>query len=168
MKTAVLSTALLLATASPTFAHVTVSPAASRAGAAERYVVRVPTEGKVATVETELEIPDGVSITPMAPMGWTYELKRTADKVTAIVWKMEIKPGEFAEFVLSGRNPKDATSIVWKVHQRYADGTASHWVGEAGTQKNLLVGLRIVVEAEEEEGEEFVATKIQLPAKVTQ
>jgi uncharacterized protein YcnI len=134
MKTAALTTAVLLLTASQTFAHVTVAPAASRAGASERYVVRVPTEGKVATVETELEIPDGVSITPMAPMGWTHELKRTGDKVTAIVWKMEIKPAEFAEFVFSGRNPKDAASIVWKVHQRYADGTASHWVGEAGTR----------------------------------
>jgi len=36
-----------------------------------------------------------------------------------------------------------------------------------GTQKDLLAGLRIVVEAEEAEGEEFVATKIQLPAKAT-
>jgi len=134
MKTAVLTTALLLLTATQTFAHVTVSPTASRAGASERYVVRVPTEGKVSTVETELEIPDGVSITPMAPMGWTYELKRTGDRVTAIIWKMEIKPAEFAEFVFSGRNPKDAASIVWKVHQRYADGTASHWIGDAGTR----------------------------------
>ena len=134
MKSTLLSATVMLLTATVAFAHVTVSPTASRPGVSERYVVRVPTEGKVSTVEVELEIPDGVSITPMAPMGWTYELKRTADKVTAIVWKMEIKPGEFAEFVFSGRNPKDATSIVWKVHQRYADGTASHWVGEAGTR----------------------------------
>lgn len=35
----------------------------------------------------------------------------------------------------------------------------------AGSQSDLQTGLRIVVEAEEEEGEKFVAIKIQLPAK---
>jgi hypothetical protein len=37
----------------------------------------------------------------------------------------------------------------------------------AGTQKDLRAGLRIVVEAEEKEDETFIATKIQLPARVT-
>lgn len=34
----------------------------------------------------------------------------------------------------------------------------------AGTEKDLKAGSRIVVEAEEEEGETFIAVKIQLPA----
>ena len=129
-----LATVFATLVATPALAHVTVWPRESKPGVSERYTVRVPTEGKVSTVEVEMEIPDGLTISPLAPMGWTHELKRTGDKVTAIVWKMEIKPGEFAEFGFSGRNPKDAASIVWKVHQRYADGTASHWVGEAGTR----------------------------------
>jgi ketosteroid isomerase-like protein len=37
-----------------------------------------------------------------------------------------------AGFRFIGRNPKTDESIVWKAHQRYADGTASHWVGEPG------------------------------------
>lgn len=115
-------------------AHVTVTPRESRPGISERYTVRVPTEGKVATVEVELEIPDGVTISPQASSGWTHTLTRTGDRVTSIVWTTDIKPGEFAEFGFIGRNPKAGDAIVWKAHQRYADGTASHWVGELGTR----------------------------------
>lgn len=126
--------AAVLLSAPSAWAHVTVAPRESRLGVSERYTVRVPTEGKVSTVEVELEVPEGVTISPLAPAGWTHTLKRTADRVTSIVWAMEIKPGEFAEFVFIGRNPKTGSAIVWKAHQRYSDGTASHWVGEEGTR----------------------------------
>src|SRR5262245_32287648 len=43
-------------------AHVTVRPRESKAGATETYTVRVPTEGKVATISVEVEIPRGVTI----------------------------------------------------------------------------------------------------------
>ena len=119
----------LLMGAHPAWAHVTVAPRESRPGISERYTVRVPTEGKVATVEVELEIPEGITISPQASTGWTHTLKRTGDRVTSIVWTTDIKPGEFAEFGFIGRNPKTGESIVWKAHQRYSDGTASHWVG---------------------------------------
>lgn len=135
MKRLVLSAcAVVLFVVHPVWAHVTVAPRESRPGVSERYTVRVPTEGKVSTVEVELEVPEGVTVSPMAPAGWTHTLKRTGDRVTAIVWAMEIKPGEFAEFVFIGRNPKTGSEITWKAHQRYADGTASHWVGEPGTR----------------------------------
>lgn len=126
-------TAVLLL-AHPAWAHVTVAPRESRPGVSERYTVRVPAEGKLSTVEVELEIPEGVTISPQAPAGWTHTLKRTGDRVSSIVWTMEIKAGEFAEFGFVGRNPKSGSAIVWKAHQRYADGTATHWVGEPGTR----------------------------------
>lgn len=124
----------VLLSAQPAWAHVTVAPRESRPGVSERYTVRVPTEGKVSTVEVELEVPEGVTISPQASPGLTPTLKRTGDRVSAIVWAMEIKPGEFAEFGFIGRNPKVGSAIAWKAHQRYADGTASHWVGEEGTR----------------------------------
>ena len=43
-------------------AHVTVRPRESKAGATEKYTVRVPTEGKVATTSVEIEIPAGVTV----------------------------------------------------------------------------------------------------------
>jgi uncharacterized protein YcnI len=124
----------LLMGVDPAWAHVTVTPRESRPGITEPYTVRVPTEGKMATVEVELEIPEDVSVSPQASAGWAHALKRTGDRVTSIVWKTDIKPGEFAEFGFIGRNPKTGESIAWKAHQRYANGTASHWIGEPGTR----------------------------------
>ena len=70
--------ALVLAYASVS-AHVTVWPRESQPGAYEKYVVRVPTEGKVATTSIELLVPEGATIVSMAaPTGFTYELKRAA------------------------------------------------------------------------------------------
>jgi len=74
----------LLMGAHPAWAHVTVAPRESRPGISERYTVRVPTEGKVATVEVELEIPEGVTISPQASTGWTHTLKRTGDRGTSL------------------------------------------------------------------------------------
>jgi uncharacterized protein YcnI len=141
----------LLVVASPAWAHVTVSPRESRPGVSERYTVRVPTEGKVSTVEVELEIPEGMTITPHAQMGWTHTLKRTGDRVTSIVWAMEIKPGEFAEFVFMGRNPKTGTAIVWKAHQRHADGSTVDWVGEEGTRRPASVTTLVAPKAGRED-----------------
>ncbi|MBI2834071.1 MAG: DUF1775 domain-containing protein [Acidobacteria bacterium] len=126
-------TVLLLGLPAIVWAHVTVWPRESRAGTTEKYVVRVPTEGKVATAEVELEVPPNVIIAMLAaPSGWTYEVKRESDRIVRVIWKMEIKPGEFAEFSFIARNPKQGTEIAWKVHQRYADGTSAEWVGPAG------------------------------------
>ena len=105
-------------------AHVSVTPSQSTQGATEKYTMRVPTEGTVATVGAELDIPDGVVVeTVSVPNGWKYELKRDADKrITAIVWTMTIPPGEFAEFAFVARNPRDKTELVWGLRQRLADG----------------------------------------------
>lgn len=117
-------------------AHVTVWPRESKAAAGEKYTVRVPTEGKVATSSVELEVPEGVTVIAVAtPNAWTYELKREGDRIVAITWKMEIKPGEFAEFSFLARNPKEGAQIAWKVRQLYTDGTSSDWVGATGTPR---------------------------------
>ena len=53
---------VLLATPSLALAHVSVRPRVSKAGAEERYTVRVPTEGTVATTHVQLEIPAGLTV----------------------------------------------------------------------------------------------------------
>jgi uncharacterized protein YcnI len=129
----VLAAAAAAVVCAPLYAHVTVWPRDSRPGAYEKYVVRVPTEGAVATTSVELIVPQGVTIVSMgapAPGGFTYELKRTGDRVTSIVWTMQIKPGEFAEFPFMARNPKSGTDeIVWKAVQHFSDGSATQWSG---------------------------------------
>src|SRR5688500_8792888 len=89
-------------------AHVTVWPRESAAGAYEKYTVRVPAEGAVATASVELQIPEGVAVVSMAaPAGFTYELKKAANRVVRIVWTMKINPGEFVELGFMARNPRE-------------------------------------------------------------
>src|SRR5204862_1775967 len=103
--------------AQPAFAHVTVWPQQSHAGATERYTVRVPTERATSTTSVDLEIPAGVTVTGvLAPAGFTYDLKRDGQRIVAITWKQEIKAGEIGEFVFFAKNPAGA-SIAWKAHQ---------------------------------------------------
>lgn len=124
-------------------AHVTISPRESMAGATEKYIVRVPTEGKVTTKSVELEVPEGVTVEAMAvPMGWKHELKKDGDRITAITWTMDVKPGEFVEFSFVARNPRDKTQLVWTLRQKFADGTVSDWTkGPNGTRPTAVTTL---------------------------
>lgn len=139
MRAAVMAITLVFV-ASTTLAHVTVSPRESRAGASERYTVRVPTEGKVATTSVELEVPAGVTVSGvLVTGGFSYEARREGERIVAITFKQEIKPAEVAEFVIFARNPPTPGPLAWKAHQRYADGTSADWVGVEGDRRPASV-----------------------------
>ena len=128
----IISTLVLCLCSAIAAAHVTVWPRESTTGAYEKYVVRVPTEGSVATQSVELRVPANVDIVSVeAPKGFTYEVKRTGSRITSIVWTMAIKPGEFAEFAFMARNPKQAGEVRWEAVQRFADATSTEWIGPA-------------------------------------
>ena len=121
-------------------AHVTVWPQESRPGVGERYTVRVPTEGQVATTSIELEVPADVRVTGvLVGGGYTYEARREGDRIVAITWRQEIKPAEYAEFVFFAVNPKSGGQIAWKARQRFADGTSADWVGVEGDRRPASV-----------------------------
>ena len=121
-----IATAVIAIAPAAAFAHVSISPSQSTAGATEKYVVRVPTEGKVATVAAELDIPEGVVFEVVAvPNGWKYETRKQGDRIVGIVWTVNIPPGEFLEFAFVARNPRDKTELVWGLRQRFADGTVT-------------------------------------------
>ena len=139
MTRAALLAAFLLAIAPAASAHVTVWPQQSQAGGSERYTVRVPTEGQVATTSVELEIPADVTVSAVLVGGaYTYDARREANRIVAITWTLEIKPAETAEFVFFARNPK-AQQITWKARQRFADGTSADWVGVEGDRRPAAV-----------------------------
>src|SRR5215216_7487957 len=95
-------------------AHVSITPRDSTHGATERYTVRIPTEGKVATTAAEIEIPEGVIVeTLQAPTGWKHEITRKDDRIVAIRWVANVAPGEFIEVGFVARNPRQGTQIVW-------------------------------------------------------
>lgn len=126
--------------ASPAAAHVTVWPKDSRAGAGERYVVRVPTEGQVTTTAAELEVPNGMRVTGVLVGGaFTYDVRRDGDRIVSITWTQSIKAGETAEFVFFAVNPTNAREVPWKVHQKYADGTSADWIGVEGDRRPASV-----------------------------
>ena len=120
---------VLVAAVAQVHAHVTVWPQESQAGGRERYTVRVPTEGQVATTAVEIEVPADVRVTGvLVGGGYTYEARREGDRIVVITWTQEIKPGEYGEFVFFAVNP-ESDAIAWKARQRFADGTSADWVG---------------------------------------
>ena len=122
--------------ASVAHAHVSVRPRESKPGATEKYIVRVPTEGKVATTSVELDVPSGVVVDSVEPMdGVKADIKREGGRIVSITWTVTIDSGANREFTFTAKNPSDGAEIAWKAHQRYADGTSSEWVGAAGTRQ---------------------------------
>ena len=130
---------LLLAAPSLAFAHVSVRPRESKAGAEERHAVRVPTEGSVATTHVQLEIPAGLTVLEVLPHeGATFETAKQGDRVTSITWKKDIAPKASAEFVFRARNPASG-DLVWKAHQHFSNATTADWVGVAGEKRPASV-----------------------------
>ena len=128
--------ALLLVLPSVVAAHVGVRPRESKPGAEERYTVRVPTEGTVATTSVRLEVPAGVAVLEVMPVGGaTFTTQKDGDRIVAITWTKTIDPKEMAEFAFRARNPESGAELRWKAHQHFADGTVTDWVGPAGTPR---------------------------------
>ena len=129
----------IIVSASGVDAHVTVAPRESQAGAEQRYTVRVPTEGQVTTIAVELEVPPDMTIIEVVRGdGYAFETRRDGGRIVSITWKREIPPRQAAEFVFMARNPK-SEQVVWKAHQRFADGTSADWVGVKGDRRSAAV-----------------------------
>jgi uncharacterized protein YcnI len=97
----------------------------------------------VATVASDLEMPDGVLVeTLQAPAGWTYEVTRRNERIATMKWTMEVKPGEFVEAAFVAVNPRDTTQLVWKLRQHFSDGTTTDWTtGPNGTRPTAVTRL---------------------------
>jgi uncharacterized protein YcnI len=139
MRRLMVLTVFVLTTPAFAFAHVSVRPRESKPGVEEKYTVRVPTEGTVATTQVVLEIPSGVTVLEVLPHdGATFQTAKQGERISAITWKKEIAPKAAAEFVFRARNPV-SDDIVWKAHQYFADGTTADWVGAAGDRRPAAV-----------------------------
>jgi len=130
----ILGILLLCCAAGTAFAHVTVQPGEVPQGSFQVFTVRVPTEKESATVEVKVAIPDGVTISRFEPKpGWAYGIERNADgKIVSVPWTADgpgLSATEFGEFRMQGRVANDATELVWKAYQTYADGETVEWIG---------------------------------------
>jgi uncharacterized protein YcnI len=132
MKMSLLFALILFTVPSLAMAHISVRPRESKPGAEERYTVRAPTEGAVATTHVQVEIPAGVTVLEILPAdGATFETAKQGDRITSITWTKAIPPKQSAELVFRARNPS-SSEIVWKAHQHFADGTTADWIGASG------------------------------------
>ncbi|MBL7495364.1 YcnI family protein [Frankia sp. CNm7] len=142
--------AVVVATALPASAHVTVSAPDAQAGGYTTLTFKVPTErDDASTTKVDVAFPldtpiASVSVQPKA--GWTYEIREGApskpltahgaqvtEVVSEIIWTADgpggIKPGEFDTFVVSaGPLPENVASISFKTLQTYSNGEVVRWI----------------------------------------
>jgi hypothetical protein len=126
-----LAIVLLLSIPVSLFGHATVSPASSRPGAYERYVLRVPNESDNATVRVEITFPATVRVISFLDVpGWTLaaQIDNSGRAVTGT-----LAPERFVEFPFVAVNPGSAAKVSWPVIQTYANGDKIEWSGPAGS-----------------------------------
>ncbi|MET7823466.1 YcnI family protein [Streptomyces sp. NPDC005386] len=146
----VAASAVLVLSAAPAFAHVSVSPdgAAAKGG----YAVvnfKVPNEREDAsTTKLEVNLPTDhplASVMPQPVQGWNVQVtKSKLDKpvtlhgekideaVTKVTWTADgkgIQPGFFQKFPLSvGALPEDTDQLVFKAIQTYDNKDVVRWI----------------------------------------
>ena len=121
-------------------AHAVVSPGTSRPGAYERYVLRVPNEGDVATVRVEMTFPSEVRVISFVDVpGWTIRAEfDSTGRATRAVWTGSLPPERFVELPFMGVNPRSGT-ITWPAIQTYANGVRAEWTGPPGSDSPASV-----------------------------
>ena len=137
------ATALALAVAGPAYAHVTVQPNEAVSGSFSRFVVRVPTEKNVPTIEVRVELPPLAFLAFEDKEGWKRTEKtgefdepleafgqEITEGVVEVTWSGgEIGPHEFAEFGFSAALPEGEETLEFKAFQTYQGGEVVRWTG---------------------------------------
>jgi uncharacterized protein YcnI len=137
MKTKV-SIVVLLAVAAMTSlsAHIMVSPPQSKAGASQKYELRVHNEGKVAATGVDLEIPDGVTITDVSkPAAGAFTTKTTGSRTTSIAWQIDVQPSKYVALLFTAKNPDGAVDLHWNIREHLADGSFVDWSDKPGSKE---------------------------------
>ena len=138
---------IVIATAGPAFAHVTVDPASAPQGAEITLGFRVPNEqADAGTTKIQIFFPSDhpiLGVDPQSVPGWhdrtvTQPLNPpvTTDDgpVTSYVSEVDwtggpIQPGHFQEFyVLAQSLPTGTNQAVFKALQTYSNGTIVRWI----------------------------------------
>jgi uncharacterized protein YcnI len=104
----------------------------SKAGSYETYRLQVPVEKPMDTTEVKLFVPQGLAVsTFQALTGFERIVEKNADGIiTTVTWKGKIGQQEFQRFLFSAKNPDKPTTLLFKVHQTYSDGSVVKWEDE--------------------------------------
>lgn len=132
--------ALLALTAAPAFAHVTVAPQQSGAGASQVYKVRVHNDGKTPTSSIALQIPEGVTISSVEPMATgKSNTTTTGDRVTLITWQIEVPVGQYVELAFTAKNPAAGNQLNWNVTEKFTDGSTIEYTDKPGAKEKSSI-----------------------------
>ncbi|HYE22090.1 MAG TPA: YcnI family protein [Verrucomicrobiae bacterium] len=133
-------TILALFAAGNVSAHVTVKPGEAGVGSFQTFNISVPSERDQATTRIRLILPEVLGhVTPTVKPGWRVEV--SGQDMTAvqegdemehgareIIWSGGTIPGHFRDdFSFSAQVPTTPTTLVWKAHQTYSDGSVVEW-----------------------------------------
>ena len=130
-------------------AHVTVSPRTLPANSFSSFAISVPDEAPDATTtKVTVQLPADFSSVSFQPKpGWersvtTVKLAKpvtndegetVTDRIATVTWEGgAIAPGEFDEFVLSGRAPGTRGTLIFPTVQTYSNGDVVRWIGDPG------------------------------------
>lgn len=134
--TLVIGGLIALATLTTVSAHVMVSPTQSKAGAAQKYEVRVHNESKVAATSVDLSIPDGVIVTDVAKTAaGTATTKMTGNRITSISWQIDVQPNKYVALPFTATNPDGAADLHWNLREHLADGSVVDWSDKPGSKE---------------------------------
>ena len=144
-----LAAAVLLLSAGPAAAHVTVNPGEAEQGGYATLNFKVPNErDDAATTRLEVVLPTDhplASVMPQPVPGWQVKVtkgkldkpvtvhgEQVTEAPTRIVWSGgSIEPGTFQQFPVSvGPLPENADHLVFKALQTYDSGEVVRWIEE--------------------------------------
>lgn len=135
---------LVVVTALPALAHVTVQPDEAVAGSFARFAVRVPTErDDASTIKIELQLPPLAFVSFQDAPGWGRSVEMvTLDEpidafgeeltevVGTVTWEGgAIGPHEFQEFGFSAALPEEPITLEFPAIQTYDSGEVVRWIG---------------------------------------
>ncbi|UTO68071.1 YcnI family protein [Streptomyces rapamycinicus NRRL 5491] len=172
---------LVLLTAGPAFAHVSVQPGQAEKGGYSTINFKVPNErDDSSTVKLEVTLPADhplASVMPQPVPGWDVKVTKSklpkplemhGEKITEAVTKVtwtggKIEPGMFQQFPLSvGQLPDDADQLAFKALQTYDNKEVVRWIEEpkegAAEPENPAPVLKLVAPAEGSDGDAAAAS----------
>ena len=130
---------LTLSAVAPALAHVKVyvEPGWTQAPAcsSSEFIMVVPNERPVPTVNIVLDVPLSVTVIAAQPVpGWTANFAIVKGRVRGITWSGgQIHPREFQTFAFLAGMPKTPQVLSWNAHQTYQNGEVVNWTGAPGS-----------------------------------
>lgn len=175
---------LVLLTAGPAFAHVSVQPGQAEKGGYSTINFKVPNErDDSSTVKLEVNLPADhplASVMPQPVPGWDVKVTKSKlakpmemhgekinEAVTKVTWTGgKIEPGTFQQFPLSvSQLPEDADQLVFKALQTYDNKEVVRWIEEpqegAAEPENPAPVLKLVAPAKGSDGQDAAAASGQ-------